>query len=97
MTGNRPVGGSVGRRSTIGYEAKASSNEKTNIVGEAAPRYVKIILLRCGFWVVVGGERTKKLVYYPIPPNSHNAVKAIKMSISPKSLKRICGSRSFSF
>ncbi|ODN05672.1 MAP/microtubule affinity-regulating kinase 3 [Orchesella cincta] len=35
MTGNRPipVGGSVGRRSTIGYEAKASSNEKTNTVG----------------------------------------------------------------
>ncbi len=41
MTGNRPipVGGSVGRRSTIGYEAKASSNEKTNTVGEPAPRY----------------------------------------------------------
>jgi MAP/microtubule affinity-regulating kinase len=38
MTGNRTtaIGGSVGRRSTIGYEAKASSNEKTNAVGDPA-------------------------------------------------------------
>lgn len=34
--GNRSLapGGSVGRRSTISYEAKASSNEKTNNTGE---------------------------------------------------------------
>ncbi|XP_021963985.1 MAP/microtubule affinity-regulating kinase 3 isoform X8 [Folsomia candida] len=39
-TGNRsnPIGGSVGRsgRSAVGYEAKASSNEKTNAVGDSA-------------------------------------------------------------
>uniref|UniRef100_A0A1B6DFJ7 MAP/microtubule affinity-regulating kinase 3 n=1 Tax=Clastoptera arizonana TaxID=38151 RepID=A0A1B6DFJ7_9HEMI len=36
MQGNRVMasGGSVGRRSTISYEAKASSNEKTNTAGE---------------------------------------------------------------
>lgn len=35
MTGNRAlVPSSVTRRSTISYEAKASSNEKTNAVGE---------------------------------------------------------------
>lgn len=36
MQGNRVLapGGSVGRRSTISYEAKASSNEKTNTAGE---------------------------------------------------------------
>ncbi|KAK6622990.1 hypothetical protein RUM43_008842 [Polyplax serrata] len=36
MTGNRNLssGGSVGRRSTISYEAKSASNEKTNITGD---------------------------------------------------------------
>lgn len=36
MQGNRVLapGGSVGRRSTISYEAKASSNEKTNTAGD---------------------------------------------------------------
>lgn len=32
-------GGSVGRRSTISYEAKAASNEKTNLTADS-PRYV---------------------------------------------------------
>lgn len=36
-------GGSVGRRSTISYEAKAASNEKTNLSLDP-PRYVKFIL-----------------------------------------------------
>jgi len=38
MTGNRTTGisgGSVGRRTALGYEAKASSNEKTNVVGDS--------------------------------------------------------------
>uniref|UniRef100_A0A8D8X9R0 MAP/microtubule affinity-regulating kinase 3 n=1 Tax=Cacopsylla melanoneura TaxID=428564 RepID=A0A8D8X9R0_9HEMI len=37
MTGNRSTltpGGSVGRRSTISYDAKAASNEKTNTAGD---------------------------------------------------------------
>ncbi|KAI5704735.1 hypothetical protein M8J76_003784 [Diaphorina citri] len=37
MTGNRTTltpGGSVGRRSTISYDAKAASNEKTNTAGD---------------------------------------------------------------
>lgn len=43
--GNRSLaptsgGGSVARRSTISYDAKASSNEKTNTAGEL-PRYAK--------------------------------------------------------
>ena len=36
---NRTIGPSataVGRRSTIGYESKSSSNEKTNAIGSAA-------------------------------------------------------------
>ncbi|XP_072161690.1 uncharacterized protein par-1 isoform X5 [Bemisia tabaci] len=38
MTGNKPltVGGSVGRRSWISFEEKASSNEKTNTAGDSA-------------------------------------------------------------
>lgn len=36
-------GGSVGRRSTISYEAKAASNEKTNLSLDT-PRYVLIQL-----------------------------------------------------
>lgn len=44
-TGNRsvPAGGSVGRRSTISYDAKASSNEKTNVAGET-PRWEFLII-----------------------------------------------------
>jgi hypothetical protein len=36
MTGNRTLtpGVSVGRRSTISYDAKAASNEKTNAAGD---------------------------------------------------------------
>ena len=52
MTGNRNLssGGSVGRRSTISYEAKSSSNEKTNITGDlGTPRYAEILLLSLSF------------------------------------------------
>lgn len=44
MTGNKPltVGGSVGRRSWISFEEKASSNEKTNTAGDSAG-YVLIV------------------------------------------------------
>ena len=47
-TANRSLGPgstSVGRRSTIGYESKSSSNEKTNAIGGAVdttPAYVSI-------------------------------------------------------
>lgn len=36
-------GGSVGRRSTISYDAKAASNEKTNLAVGDNPRLVTII------------------------------------------------------
>lgn len=42
------VGGSVARRSTISYDAKASSNEKTNTAGEL-PRYQLVFKY---FWVL---------------------------------------------
>lgn len=41
VTTKQPLasGGSVGRRSTISYEAKTASNEKTNVVADI-PGYV---------------------------------------------------------
>ncbi len=40
-----PGSTSVGRRSTIGYESKSSSSEKTNAIGgDATPTYVSLLI-----------------------------------------------------
>jgi MAP/microtubule affinity-regulating kinase len=96
MTGNRTtgiVGGSVGRRSTLGYEAsKASSNEKTNTVGESGTSGA---LLTVGEGTRKGHTKSASISaaatrHVELPPLDTNIDAALRTSTNKTSVMTTC-------